>query len=592
MGKFIQKSFIGGMNLLLDDTRLAEQNYNSGNLSSTNNLYRLLYNGRNRYDIIDPIPSSIVDISAPPGLKQEMVTFGNYILLFVSGLAYYRLYSDSSWQQVPLFSMSITAPRYWTCAIPLSTTNYGRLSVLATVTTVEAGISTIVGQATSAANPVFQSQNLSAAFGGNTPGLLVQDGINQPQFIFLDPTGYPTTRTTQNFSQWSAVYGTDNSNYGVLLVDDREYVPIGTTMAWQDGILFMASIDGISIFRSVSGRPLDFMVNVNIDGSAGGDATTTCYTVGVGPISCIRPLSTGGIYVSALDSNFSVIPNFDSLIFGEPTFKRTFLFEGTCLSDRTIFDSLGDTKFIDLTGVRSFNAIQQQQNEGRNSVFTATIASAFKNIVQDISAAILFNNYELYAVNTVFGPTVAIWDTINQVWVGFDISQTGSKKIKIFAKIELSLQALYAVTEDDKVINMFSSLVDNDTPTLRVAAMCADDPEQEQKVNAVRVTMSNITKDYSISCSLFVNNRFVNTQTQSFKYTNPIPPYDGINVGPDISTQTDNILFSFPNALQGWKSFLVFTWTGTGSLVFIFMNAKDTTPMQPPRTQAVINDQS
>lgn len=585
MGEFGQQSFIGGMNLLLDDTRLANVNQ-----QLSNNQYRLAVNARNRYDTIDPIASSIEDKSVPLGIKQEMVTFGNYIIVFVSGKAYYKLYTDINYTMIDSFLMSTTAERLWTVPVPLSCTNYGRASILATQNTQVGGAGST--GVVSANNAILQAQNVSAAFEGNTPGLLVQDNVNQPQFIFLDTNGIPATRTTQTYAQWTATYGQDASNYGVLLVDKREYVPIGNFMAYtSDGVLYIAAPDGVNILRSVSGRPLDFVINVDIMGQPGGDAYSTSYSVGVGPITCLRPLSTGGLFVSALNSNFSVTLNKTQDApkeFGEYTFIRTYLFEATCLSDRTIIDSLGDTKFIDLTGVRSFNAIEQSQNEGRNSVFTSTIVAAFKELIQSTAAAILFNNYELYAVNTVFGPAIAVYDTINSVWCAFDTLQTNGHLIKQFAKIELGVEKLYAIADDDKVYNLYASTSSDDNTTIRLAAMCTQDPKKEQKVLNFRCILANLTEDYSVTASLFVNNRFSESQTKNFSYSNPPSGYNGTFVGPDVDTQTNNILFSFPNSSQGWKAFVVLTWTGGGSLVFISMSTEDIIPLQPLMTQAVV----
>ena len=586
MGEFGQQSFIGGMNMLLDDTRLANTSRWSYNQALSNNQYRVAINARNRYDVIDSIPSSVKDTAVPSGIKQEMVTFGNYIIVFVSGLAYYRLNTAQVWTNIQGFNMDVTASRYWTVAVPVSTTNYGRLAVVTANTT--GGGTDVVSSNT----PILQAQNVAASFAGNTPGLLVQDGINQPQFIFLDSNGFPTVRVTQTFAQWNAIYGTDANNYGVLTTDNREYVPIGTTMAWTaDGILYIAAPDGVNILRSVSGRPLDFVVNVNPDGSKGGDAYTTSYTVGVGPITCLRSLSTGGLFVSALNANFSVTlnktPNAPT-IFGEYTFIRSFLFESTCLSDRGIMDSLGDTRFISPFGVRSFNAIQQLQNEGRNSIFTSTIAGAFENMIQTIAACILYNNYELYAVQTVFGPAIAVYDTVNSVWSAIDISQTDGKLIKQFAKIELGIQALYAITEDDSIYQLYASPSD-DVPSIRLAAMCPQDPKKEQKVTNFRCILTNITSDYSVTASLFINDRYDSGYTQSFKYTQPKSGYTGVPMGPDIGTQTNNIMFSFPNSGQGWKAFVVLSWTGGGSLVFMSMSTTDIMQRQSLKTQSVAN---
>src|SRR5208282_1327505 len=88
-----QSSFVGGMNLLGDDSRLQS------------NQYRIGFNLTNRYDELDLIPSSIEDPSTPTGVKQALVTFGNYLILFCSGRCYYRYYDEVGWIVIPAFQM-------------------------------------------------------------------------------------------------------------------------------------------------------------------------------------------------------------------------------------------------------------------------------------------------------------------------------------------------------------------------------------------------------------------------------------------------------------------------------------------------------
>src|ERR1700734_3812936 len=90
--EYNQNSFLGGMNLLGDDSYLAT------------NAYRVGFNLTNRFGELDLIPSSILDLSAPIGLKQALVTFGNYLVLFVAGQCYYKFYSDAVWTLIPSFS--------------------------------------------------------------------------------------------------------------------------------------------------------------------------------------------------------------------------------------------------------------------------------------------------------------------------------------------------------------------------------------------------------------------------------------------------------------------------------------------------------
>lgn len=623
MSEYSQYSFIGGINLQVDDTRLTDSQYRCG------------LNVRNRYDTLSLIQDSVQDMSVPPGIKQELVTFGNYLIAFVSGLCFYRYYTDQTWTRLTAFAMSPSAPRYWTCSVPISLTNYLRMATNSNNITSGVGVNATYS---SCANNPTQLLTLEGAAAGNDPGLLVQDNINQPQFLFLDDNGVPQCRTTQKFSQWMIGF-TDNTNTVVgpaggsstPSYDLREYVPIGNCMCWNDGILYMIDPSQQFIYRSVSGRPLDFVVNVtnllttvahNVTVNnktlnaywqfPGGDATSTSYSVGVGGISCIRPLSSGGIFVSASNANFTVVPNKTPnapMIFGEYTFIRTFLFNATNLSDRTIIDSLGDTRFIDLVGIRSFNAVESLQNEGRNSVFSIAIQKALQqkvngkvqNIIQDAnySAAILFDNYELYAITTTLGNVIAVYDTINQCWSSFDTTQTNGERIKAFAKIELTVQALYAITEDDNLYILYSATT-NSVPYVRTNALNysvrsqytgltvrLNDPKVVIKPTSIRFTMDEITENCKFTATPFVDDRQsrLGNMSKDINYVPPTTPYTGPMQLIDTDTMLYNGFFSMKNCEQCWSTFFILSWTN-GCLVQYSVFMSDNTPNNPLKAQS------
>ena len=149
MSEHAQTSFIGGMNLLATDTMLQP------------NQYRMGFNLRNRYAALDEIRSSTKDESGNiVGVKQGIITFGNYVVLFVAGNAFYKAYDQTAWTRITQFSMSTTAERYWTAAVPVSITRYGRYSIASPST----------GNTLAGINNV---QSIVAASAGNLPGLLV-----------------------------------------------------------------------------------------------------------------------------------------------------------------------------------------------------------------------------------------------------------------------------------------------------------------------------------------------------------------------------------------------------------------------------------
>lgn len=588
MSDYSQTSFLGGMNVLSNDTRLQS------------NEYRYGFNIRNRYDTLDPILTGTKDTSLPVGIIQEHITFGNYVIAFVAGYAYYRLFDRFGWTQIVGFEMSPTAERYWTCEIPLTTTNYVRYAGAVNPDPTDTAVFVASAEA-----PLKQLNIVAGAAEGNLPGLLVQDNINQPQFIYIDIHGLVRVRVTQTYEQWEVDY---DPVTGVMTTDKREYVPIGNVMDFVDGVLYIANKSKTAILRSVSGRPLDFVVNVDLEGQKGGDASTTAYSVGVGEISCLRGMQDGSLFVAAGNANFQLVndtsPN-APLIFGEYKFIRKYLFEATCLNDRCIIDSLGDTRFIDLTGVRSFNAISQIENEGRNSQFTAGIQELFiqtiddvdTQIVQDIAAAILYDNYELYAVTTIFGPVILVYDTLSKCWSSIDNSQAGGAKIKQFAKIELGVQRLYAITENNELYLLYmgedfaeAGFVTGGLTTSEEQAngsVKVSNAKFEVKPLDFRCIIDNITEDCIVTLTPFINNRVSNAVpafVKSITYTPPETEYIGLI--PGTNKQLTNLYFPLPDCEQGWKVFYLLTWTGGGSIVQFNSSMKDLTPMNPPTTQA------
>lgn len=586
MSEFNQISFRGGMNLIYDDTRLAD------------NEYREAFNVRNRFDVLDQIKEA-KEVDFPAGNKQAILTFGDYVLVFIGGSAYYQHYTSVGWTMIDGFSMDHLVPRFYTVMVPVNTTYYGRYGV--PVASIDTAPTQFPGGSTDSGAGVISVE--SEGRSGNLSGLLVQDGKNQPQFIYIGPDRVPTARVTQKYSDW--YYDPTG------LHDRREYVPIGTYMEWYNGILFIVSVDGEAIYRSVSGRPLDFVVNVDIHGNKGGDATTTSYSVGVGGITCLKALNDGSLFVSCRAGVcFAVTLNQTPgarTLFGEYTFNRRVLFNAVCLSDRAIVDILGDTAFIDVDGLRSYNAVMQFQNEGRNSIFSLKVASLFQQtnvvtrekstIIQsaDSCAAIVYDNYALFAVNTIYGNAIIVYDTLNQCYSSIDLQTTTA--IRQFAKIDIGTMRLYCITSDNKVLQLYGG-TNFSTSTFRMQSLCAGTlqgganvrlqvPKMEIKLNEVRCILSRFSQDSTVSLECFVNNRLsVPTMMKYISYIAPTVPYSGSPIFSDVDTGLENMLFSITNCGQGWKVSVVLSWTGGGSITNIAAVMEDLVPMSPLRAQA------
>ena len=129
-------------------------------------------------------------------------------------------------------------------------------------------------------------------------------------------------------------------------------------------------------------------------------------------------------------------------MFGEGSFAKQHLFTANSINQHSFVDLLGDFAFIDPEGLRSFNAVMQSKNEGRNSVFSLKVAQLFRGVIQESGkcAAIVFDDYALFACKTIFGHGILVFDTLTKQFVSFDQltddSNSNIGPVINFAKVE------------------------------------------------------------------------------------------------------------------------------------------------------------
>lgn len=523
---FVQENFGGGINQMVDTTRIGR------------NEFPLLINGRNRYDIIEPIqlPLDITDSSFPAGgIIQGVYSAGDVLIVFVGGLAFYKYFErpDSNFQQIEGFSLSSTAPIIYAEAVPISYNNYTRIPDTRTESfNVDVLLSTIT-----TASP---------------QGLVCQDGINQPQFI----NSNFKARDLGNYASWSLV--------------DREYVPIGRQMMYHNGILYIISPDGRRIYRSVTGRPTDFMVIVQpITGEKyateeEGGAAAVAHTVDYDVITCINRLNTddGSFFVSTHKLSYAVTPLLDDadLIIGEPTFQNRTLFSVGSVSPFCFVEMLGDYAFADFNGLRSFNAILNAKNEGKNTPFSKKLGRILQGIQQDYVAATTFDNYALFAVNTIYGRGIVFYDTLTDIFSSVDY-YPNIGQIKQFAELKTtSGRYLFFSTVDNKVYQAFASPTTAQTQ-IYVGDWCSNDPEKEHHISNLRLVLIDSEEDGTIYAQPYVDGRAGQYQAKEIvanvtnESTEIPPPF-----GDSTKDRVQIVSFDFGRQFKGWKAGFFLTW--------------------------------
>ena len=453
--------------------------------------YSFAMNVRNRFGELTPIkrPLTISTGFTANQRFQGIYTVGDFILLFQSGNAKFKHRLSDTWVTLwdgstsSSLQMSANVDFMYVQAVPGSTMNMERKATSAT-------------DANDADKDIKLTYN-SAAWVKTSAGIVVQDGENTPNLIIFsssNQTAAISVRKCKKYTEWDAT--------------TREYVPIGKQMMFFGGKLYVIGADAsgnfTQIYHSVTGRPLDFVVAINNSGAqidaaeANGGAGVVSYSVSYESVTCMRPLNTNSFFISTRTASYAVTPDYTRTIFGEPLFTKQYLFGASVVNQFSFVDILGDFAFIDTEGLRSFNAVQQLRNEGRNSAFSLKVAKLLRDVTQDAkaSAAITFDNYAFFAVSTVFGHGVLVYDITLQKFVSFDNftkdDDTTCAPIVQFTKIDSAdAHELYAVTMHGELIKMWSG-IKYSVAHMQTRAFNVGDSRVDQKPSALRTLFTDV----------------------------------------------------------------------------------------------------
>lgn len=544
---FQQESFEDGMNQQVDPTRLKSTEY------------PLLVNGRTRYGVVEPV---LLPANADPQNSllnkkvQGIYSAGPFILIFADGKAYYR---NVTLPLAPFtmitggFQLNPLADTVWAEQVPASSKNFKRSLVNATSNT--SGV------------------NLFSSIAGSPQCVVAQDGSSQPWLIFEDGT----SEIASTYLEW------DKDN-------NREYVPIGSMMMYSSGVLYIVGdvmTDSLTtkrrqIYRSVTGRPLDFVINIDINGDKGGDANTTSYAVDYDEITCIKKLNSndGSFFIGTAKNGYMVIPITVgvALPFNEPVFTTVPLFNTGPLNQFSMTDKSGDACFIDFGGIRSFNAVLQNRNEGRNLPFSKKVALMFATIVQlgTNVCSITYDDYCLFSVYTIYGYGVLVYDTIQEIWIGIDIydNLAANETIVQFCEVKVgTTRKLFARTNLNKVYEIFAGSeagTKHATCKLYVGDWCSNDVRIEQKPLNLKFVFSDVELDGTITVTPFIDRKSSETLSQPIK-ANSVPFATPIVIpfGDSSNDVVRNINFSLDNVSNGWKVGFLVSWNFQAQLTHI-----------------------
>ena len=519
------QTFSGGMRRNVDAASLEENEYVLGQNVRV----------RDGYVVPTKSPTDLTN-TLPEGIKQGLYGYDSVLVVFSKGKAYGRDFSDpiGQFNLVNGFQMSEDVDRVYAQDVPASWMNFERK--LSDGTDINSAI------------------NFLSTIAGTPAALVCQDGVNQPRLIFSIGNG----RAAKTFQEWN------NSNLEQL--DTREYVPIGKQMMYHpDGILFIVSPDGKELYRSVTGRPLDFVIAIDPNGnklsplsSGKPEASRMAYNLDYQPITAIfnvnstprRDVEASGFFVSTNKRSWLVFPDYSQTPFNEPLFANQPIFSTGALNQDSVWEALGQNGIITEAGPMTFDGIANTQTEGKNSPFYYPVAKLFQRVIQTITCVGRFDDYTLFAVNTIYGYGILVYDNLAQIFVSFDQYPEIVGVIKQFAEIKVNgVKRLFCITDEGELFELFSG----NTPTWHLYTREAQigNSEVELILRRVRVTLANVPGSGTLTIREFINRKPGQARNKTISpniTSNALP----ITL-PFGDSKVDNLTYTLERPLKGDK---------------------------------------
>lgn len=486
-------NWLGGINQLSDITKLKEDEY------------WILLNGRVRKNSVEAVnlPLDVTNNLSTVGNIQDVTAAGSLLVAFAGGKAFYKT-TDGTWQLIPSFTMGSTATRVYTALVPGSTVNFTRAVTSSTGTL-----------------------TLGGAVGASPSALIVMDGVMQPWIIFSDGTA----RQTDTYGNWTIAH--------------PEYVPVANYPMFYNGVLYAVMGESVAssrknqIVRSVTGAPLNFLIAVTPTGDktslneTEGGALAMATNVDYNDVTCLAPMNAndGGFFVGTQNSSFLVYPDFNNLIYAEPTFRNQSITSIGPLNPDSVVDVLGDVAFVHDTGIRSFNGITQFRFEGRNAPFSGPINSLLDGITQTSAATGTHDNYAIFAVTTIYGNGILWYDMLLQKFVALDIYPGVGNIIKFASTLDNGTRYTYFMTATG-IYRLFGSS-ERATVSLYGSEVVPSDTYKNVKMQSLRLAFDGVQYGGTVEALLYGDGQLVNRKTATIT---PLPqnnstqssiPYNG-----------------------------------------------------------------
>lgn len=459
-----QDVFVGGIQQQFDATK-----FNVGQ-------YRAALNCRVRQNVAVPAYEH-VKIKTVSGVKQALFAIDDKLVLIQAGRIYQVRPSDLRVLDIGPTGLSTTADVIYHENVPAPTNLF-----------------------------VGPGKQYASTIASTPLQAVLQDGINQP-WVVTSSLGF---RQLGSYATWT--------------YDNPEYVPIGTHMAFTGNRLIVASPDKLRQFGSVSGRPLDFVLYFDtITGAKLSDANGLAMAVSTAPLTALLAAQDGGFVASTRYRMHAASPQYDYLFFGEPYMRPKELFPVGAVGQQAFTQVAGETAYVSPSGIQLFNQTAQLLRESNLSPMGAPVSALLVKPI-DRAACCTADDYAFFAVQTIFGPGIVVYDMQISQFVGIDLTTALVKEFAVYQDAGIT-RVFYITTANELFeLPLFSGtkacgtlLFGEWVPKDRQGSQ---DPGRQHRITNCKLGLTNIKSSGFITVRSYIDQ--VEQQAQVLAVSQPV----------------------------------------------------------------------
>src|SRR5574343_983354 len=343
--------------------------------------------------------------------------------------------------------------------------------------------------------------------------------------------------------------------------NDPSYVPIGTVRVFTADKGFIMNPTGLKLYSSVTGRPTDYVIQINNAGDKVGDADSFYTGISAEAVTALKAADNGTVIATTAFGTFTVTPDYNTTFYGEPFLRVRPLFPVGAVNDKSFVNLNGDVAFISFTGIHTFHQTKQDRIESSNEPLGRKIYGLLANPQSD-TCAVDFDDNALFAVNTIYGRGVMVYDNSLEQFTSLDLSFGHVTQFAVVNDPILGPRLFFINAANE----LYEAYADDTKLTGRIylGDFTAQGSGIDSRIDSIFLTFTNIRAGGQVRCKLWIDGEERGEQVQTVT-AESLPAGDDAIPRVDV-VNTKQLQFNFAERTEGSRVGIWIEWDADAEL--------------------------